>query len=125
MKASELNKLLVENFPDLQEKYIEESKWKEGDDTGSHIIYERVFTPYVLECIEKNRNRELARCFDFLETLLELEDGYVNKVIPFSVFKSMKYLFTKNDSFRDLLHKKSKKLLTELEAGGGVYSQTN
>jgi hypothetical protein len=29
MKYSELNKLLVENFPDLKEKYIEknESKW--------------------------------------------------------------------------------------------------
>ena len=115
MKARELNKLLVEQYPNLQEKYIEETSWQEGEDTGSHIVYGDVFTPYLVECIKENRNREIICCFDFLETLLELKDSYVDDVVAFSVFESIEYLFKETDSLINLLSEKSRKVLSEFE----------
>jgi len=115
MKAKELNKLLVEKFPGLQEKYIEETSWQEGEDTGSHTVYGDVFTPYLVECIKENREEEIISCFDFLERLLEFRDVYVEEVVTFSVFESIEYLFKETDSLTNLLKKNSRKVLDEFE----------
>ena len=115
MKERELNKLLVTKLPDLQKKYIEETSWQEGDDTGSHTVYGDVFTPYLVECIEENRTGEIVYCFNFLETLLDLEDSYVDEVVAFSVFESIEYIFKEKEPLINLLGDKSRKVLSEFE----------
>ena len=51
MNSIELNKLLIEKFPNLIDDYCDEVGWQEGDETGSHIVYGDVFTPYIVKCI--------------------------------------------------------------------------
>lgn len=39
MDAKKLNQLLINNFPDLEEKYHAEVDWQEGEETGSHVLF--------------------------------------------------------------------------------------
>lgn len=55
MDAKQLNRRLVNRFPELEEKYHDEVDWQEGDGTGSHVVYGDVFAPYIEKIIiEKN-----------------------------------------------------------------------
>lgn len=40
MDAKQMNQFLLENFPELEEKYHEEVDWQEGDET----VYNMLFT---------------------------------------------------------------------------------
>lgn len=53
MKSHELNRLLVNKFPNLIEDYQDEVEWQEEDETCSHIVYEDVFTPYIINLYRK------------------------------------------------------------------------
>ena len=113
MKSKELNLLLVENFPSLYEKYIEEVSWQEGNDTGSHIVYGDVFTPYLIQCIEDNKQDDIISMFNYIEMLLELGDSYTDEVVAFSIIESIEYLVKEKVQLIKLLGEKSKKILNE------------
>lgn len=70
MTSKELNKLSIETFPELNDSYVEEVQWQEGDDTGSHTVYGDIFTPYVIICIENNKQEEIRKIFSYVEFLL-------------------------------------------------------
>ena len=114
MISAELNKIFVNKFPNLQEKYLDEVSWQEGDDTGSHIVYGDVLTPYLKECILKDYKREFQIVFDFLEELLGLDDEYADEVVSFSVFESLAYLFKEKAYLISYLGEKCKKALNEI-----------
>lgn len=115
MESRELNKLLVKKFPDLDEKYMKEVSWQEGDETGSHTVYGDVFTPYLVECIEESRNEEIIRIFDYIEMLLGLEDAYVNEVVAFSILESIEYILQDKTQLINFLGEKSQKVLSDLK----------
>ena len=114
MKSRELNKLLIKTFPNLNSEYHEEVDWQEGDDTGSHTVYGDVFTPYIVNCIENNRQNQLNCIFGFLEFLLLKNDLYTNEVIAFSVLESIGYLIKDNKPLLEMLGEKTKILLNEV-----------
>jgi len=114
MISRELNALMMKNFPCLKEKYVEEITWQEGEDTGSHIIYGDVFTPYLKKCIEEKKKDDIVCIFLFLESVLELDDQYANEVISFSVFESIVHLLKTEKDIYNLLGLKSKKIVEEL-----------
>ena len=53
-----LNLKLIERFPELRNKYKEEVSWQEMDETGSHIVYGDVFTPFIEEKIEEKNEKK-------------------------------------------------------------------
>ena len=114
MNSIELNKLLIEKFPNLIDDYCDEVGWQEGDETGSHIVYGDVFTPYIVKCIEEKKDVELNSIFQFLELVLSKQDGYASEVIAFSVIESIEYLLKGNSKYKDMMGNETKKLLEEL-----------
>ena len=57
--------------------------------TGSHVVYEDVFVPYVLDSIAKNDVEEVKRCFDFVESLFSLQDDYASDVAGQSILEAL------------------------------------
>ncbi len=112
MTSKKLNNLLIKEFPNLINKYNEEVEWQEGDDTGSHIVYGDVFTPYMVRCIEDNKKDELNKIFNYIELILEKEDKYIDEVIAFSVLEGVVDLI-KEDIF-SMLGIKTQEILAEL-----------
>ncbi|MCL2287076.1 MAG: hypothetical protein FWC32_12035 [Firmicutes bacterium] len=115
MESKSLNILLIENFPNLREKYLDEVGWQEGDSTGSHVVYGNVFTPYLTECITNKELQEIKKAFDFLEEILALNDDYGDNVIACSVIESVTYLLIEHDYLQLLLGDASKALFDEFK----------
>lgn len=107
MNSNQLNKLLISNFPFLQEKYEDETSWQEGDNTGSHIVYSDVFVPYIVSCIENSEKGKLEEIFNFIEKLLHFNDEYAENVVTVSILENL--LCFKN-SINILLGEKSRKI---------------
>ena len=114
MKNQELNRMIPIYFPNLESKYLEEINWQEGDDTGSHIIYGDVLTPYIVQCIENENKNEIKKIFNFIEELLNLNDEYAEEVVTLSIFESILYLFENHKEVINMVGKKSTKILDEL-----------
>ena len=114
MKNTQLNRMLIDSFPDLTNAYQDEVDWQEGDETGSHTVYGDVFTPYVVKCIETKNSNELNKIFEFIESLLSKQDTYVDEVLAFSVIESLEYLLKENQEIIDMMGKRTKDLLEEL-----------
>jgi len=105
-----LNRLLVNNFPSLKEQYFDTVSWQDGDDTGSHVVYGGVLTPYLTECIINNDTSEILKIFAFLEELLLKNDEFVNGVIACSVVGYITYLLLEYDHIQPLLGEESEKI---------------
>ena len=89
MENKEYNLLLIERFPQLAEAYSEETSWQEGDDTGCHVVYGDVLTPYIESLIAVESCEVLRRVFDFLEELAQQGDLYIDEVLQFSVLEKI------------------------------------
>lgn len=114
MKSIELNKLLIEKFPNLSDDYHDEVDWQEGDETGSHTVYGDVFTPYIVKCIEDKKTIALKAIFEFIELVLVMQDDYANEVIAFSVIESIECQLNENQEYKELMGSMTKKVLEEL-----------
>lgn len=90
MTSKELNKLLIETFPELNDSYVEEVQWQEGDDTGSHTVYGDIFTPYVIICIENNKQEEIRKIFSYVEFLLSKKIPVLRKSLLLVYLKALK-----------------------------------
>ena len=110
MTCKELNKKLLKTFPILSEAYYAETSWQEGDDTGSHLIFEDVFVPFIQEQFSNQHVETLTKIFDFIENLLALDDSYINEVITFSVLEPL--IFTDDTDSSYALHFSKPKTLS-------------
>ena len=89
MKACELNKLLLDNFVELKESFEEETNWQEGLDTGSTVVFEDVFMPYVRKMMEENNIDKINDIFSFIEKIVNLNDDYATMVITVSILENI------------------------------------
>lgn len=89
MDAKQLNRRLVNRFPELEEKYLEEVDWQEGDETGSHVVYGDVFAPYIEKIIIEKKYEELKKVFTFIEDILLENEKYSDEVIMFSILERL------------------------------------
>ena len=85
MTRKELNRKIVERFPELEERYIDETSWQEGDETGSHAVFGGVFTPYLEQNLRGRNFEKLAAIFVFIEEILVMRDVESENVIALSV----------------------------------------
>lgn len=98
MNAKQLNLMLIERFPELNNEYHDEVDWQEGDETGSHVVYGDVFGPYLDKLIHEQKTEILQKVFDFIEQILRLNDQYSDEVIMFSVLER---LMSNEEQFQD------------------------
>lgn len=89
MEAKQLNQLLINKFPELEKEYHEEVDWQEGDETGSHVVYGDVFTPYIEKNIIQQNDAEIQKVFVFIEEILTRKEKYSDEVIMFSVLERL------------------------------------
>ncbi len=114
MNNKELNMMLIDEFPELASAYQDEVSWQEGNDTGSHIVYGDVFTPYFIECLSVNNEIKIVKILNFIEKILEFDFTYSNEVIAFSVLESIKYEYGNAEILQKNIGVLSKKLLNEI-----------
>lgn len=89
MDAKQLNQILINRFPELEQAYHEEVDWQEGDETGSHVVYGDVFAPYIENIITEKNYEELQKVFIFIEDILLVNDKYSDEVIMFSILERL------------------------------------
>ncbi len=93
MTSAELNKLLIQSFPNLKTLYDELVSWQEEDDTGSHSVYGDILAPYLIKSLENNDEVSVKNILIFIEKILELNDTYSEEVITFSVLQGIEYKY--------------------------------
>jgi len=88
LSYDELSKTLVEAFPEIQERYEKELDWWGSEKPGQHIVYGDIFTPYLVELLEADRDTErLQRAFELLEELIANNDVRVQEVAVVTVLE--------------------------------------
>lgn len=114
MTSNELNTLLIKSFPKLKNAYEEEVSWQEGDDTGSHIVYGDILTPYLNKCLNEQDEGEIKKVLAFIERILELRDNYSDEVITFSVLEGIEYQYQNSVLWNKYIGKLTKKVIEEM-----------
>lgn len=89
MDSKELNDKLIRSFPELENLYRDEVSWQEGDNTGSHIVFGDVFTPFLEKSINEKSKNNVESSFLFIEEILKCNDKYSEEVIVFSVLENL------------------------------------
>lgn len=115
MNSKELNMKLIENMPELKERYLEEVSWQEGNDTGSHVVFSDVFFSYMLETINNQDTKRIKKCFDIIERILMLDDEYAEEVITLSIIENLIYEFVNLDIVYPYMHEHTKQVFTNLK----------
>ncbi len=115
MDVIQLNRLLLDKFPELEKKYHEEVDWQEGDETGSHVVYGDVFTPYIEKNIIQQNNAEIKKVFAFIEEILARNEKYSNEVIMFSVLERLMLDEEQFQSCKEYLGKCTERTIKEMQ----------
>ncbi len=86
MTCKELNQKLLDRFSELAKSFEEETSWQDGLETGSTVVYEDVFMPYVKESIEKDDSVSISRIFSFLA---QFDDEYTKQLLMICIFDNL------------------------------------
>jgi len=115
MEAIELNKKLIEAFPELEQTYHEQTEWQEGEGTGSHVVYGGILVPTILALIKGGYYPQTKKFFDFLEALLEETDEYADDVVATTVIEGIIMDTIDNEQVKPLLGVKTLAVWEEYE----------
>lgn len=89
MTPFELNKELLEKFPEVTESFEKETSWQDGLNTGSTVVFEDVFMPYIIRCVELNLKDEIERIFEYIEECTTSSDKYKKSVIGVAIIENI------------------------------------
>ncbi|MDE7444716.1 MAG: hypothetical protein K2N15_03280 [Lachnospiraceae bacterium] len=115
MDVKQLNRLLIDRFPELEKEYQEEVDWQEGDETGSHVVYGDVFTPYIEKIIIQQKNLEIQKAFAFIEEILARNEKYSDEVIMLSVLERLMLNKEQFQSCKKYLGKHTEQIIKEMQ----------
>lgn len=88
MKSRELNQMLLSAIPEIKSKFEDETNWQEGLDTGSFIVFEDVFLPYLESKVELNDKAMIEKIYSFIENLCDIDDEYIKNVLYVAVLEN-------------------------------------
>lgn len=118
MTSKELNIKLISLLPEMKAYYNNTVSWQDGDETGSHVVFEDAFVPYIKECAKKQDESGVVKCFEVIEKLLVLNDEYAEEVIALSVLESLLFSETLNvGSLYPYMYQETKKMFDEVREG--------
>lgn len=89
MKSRELNQMLLSAIPEIEPKFENETKWQEGLDTGSFIVFEDVLLPYLESKVELNDKVMIEKIYLFIENLCDIDDEYVKNVLYVAILENL------------------------------------
>lgn len=112
MTYKELNIDLLDNFPELKNKFDEETSWQDGIDTGCFITFEDVFMPFVRDQVLKDNKKIINRIFDYIENLSYSKDEYVENIFYVAILETF-YSFNDLYKFAIYFKENTKKLFIE------------
>ena len=55
----------------------------------SSVVFEDVFMPYVIYCVENNLRDEINKCFNFIEECVCSDDDYQKNVIEVAIIENI------------------------------------
>ena len=92
MNSKELNEQLLMIIPSLRSKFDEICKCAEGIETGSTIVMEDVFLPYVIDAVLSENTDSIKLASSFIEWLSGYyDDEYAGTVLVTSIYESIHY----------------------------------
>lgn len=112
MKSRELNKMLLSAIPEIKSKFEDETNWQEGLDTGSFIVFEDVFLPYLESKVEIDDKAMIEKIYSFIEKLCDVDDEYVKNVLYVAVLENFSN-FENPDPYIKHLKPKSLKIYND------------
>ena len=112
MNPKELNNLLLKKFPELNSKFNEETSWQEGIETGSFIVFEDVFMPFLEVNVEMNNSDMVERIYSFIESLCDIDDEYVQNILYVAILENISS-YANPEPFIKPLKEKSMKIYNE------------
>jgi len=101
MNAAQLNKLLLEAFPELANKFEEYTSWQDGMETGCFLTYEDLLLPFTRDALDAKDDVKLTRIGTFIEKLMTLGDDYAVNVATVGLLEGLKA--DGNDTIRQYL----------------------
>lgn len=91
MASKELNLKMIATFPELNGPYHEYTDWQEGDETGSHVVFEHILARAIVFFLEGKQYGKAKIYLDFVESLLASGDEYAINVATVSVIEYIVY----------------------------------
>lgn len=113
MTERELNTLLLEAFPELEEDFEEYTSWQDGIDTGCFLTYEDVLLARAIKSFEGHDSAFEKRVGDFIEGLITSGDEYAENLAYVALLEGLK-AFVNNEDVRPILGPVSLKEFDEL-----------
>jgi hypothetical protein len=124
VEAVDLNGLLLTEFPELRREYEDNTVLWDDDGygpMGSHVVYGDLLNMHLQHCLKADDQEGVRRVFDFLESLLELGDDYVDNVIAVGVIEM--FLYSLTDEMRDLLGPLARREYDSMRAWDAEYAR--
>ena len=112
MNPRELNELLLKSFPELKDKFEEETSWQDGIETGCFVTFEDVFMPFLEANVELDNGEMIERIYSFIENLCDIDDEYVQNVLYVAILENISS-YSNKELFSKYLKEKSMKIYNE------------
>ncbi|MDL2211680.1 hypothetical protein LJB88_02260 [Erysipelotrichaceae bacterium OttesenSCG-928-M19] len=123
-KNSELNLKLLYNFPELESWYSTELLPYEGHNTDSKIIYKNVFSKFFILCLDNDDMPRVKRIFDYLESLLALDNYDIERLVADSVIHRVARHFRGRKEIIRMVGPRTKNIIFEIDdLMSGLYLQ--
>lgn len=98
---ADMNKLLLSRFPELKEDFEKETAWNEGIETGSYVVYEDVFMPFIIKSFAEKNKDDILRIMNFVEEMASSEDFEKRNLIGVTIIDNIR-MYNIEDDF--ILH---------------------
>lgn len=90
MTESELNEVLLNEFPELSEEFDEYTSWQDGMDTGCFLTYEDLLLPRIRKAFRERDDLFLDRACRFVERLIASTDPYARNIATVGILEGVK-----------------------------------
>lgn len=88
--SKKYNELLLDKFPSLKDEFDKYTSWQDGINTGSTLVYEDVFVPYVIKQLVNDNTEELEKISSLIEDLITSDDEYAVNIAYIAILESLK-----------------------------------
>lgn len=114
MTNTELNQILINTFPELEEDFVAYMN-NDGDgmNTGCFLTHEDVLLPKIRASLDTNDKAFISRSGDYIEYLLSIHDDYAENVAIVGLIEGL-LDNPGGDTARSLLGPKGRKEYDEL-----------
>ena len=97
MTCVDINKMLVNAVPEIEQAFKSYTDTQDGFNTGCHMVFEKVLLPFTMEALEKGYEDVLKRIFYLIEDMVNSDDEYIEEIASLSFVGMLKPLYDNSD----------------------------